>query len=544
MNLKIILKSIRQNYDYYPRIYNYAFLALFMGVIYLYKFQHTIFYPPQSVHQYRQSDCLSIAENYYYHDMNFFKPQLHNQMSEGGSSGYVSGEFPALYYLVAFLWKIFGHHDFIYRLVNILIVFSGLFALFKILEDLFKNSFWALILTFFLFSSPVIVFYTNNYLTNMPAFSLVLIGWYFFYKYYVNGKSMSLIWSVCFFTLAGLIKVSSAISLILIITIFIIEILWKINFRSHKKLFERRGLCISIFVASLFIIFSWYFYSYQFNKNYGGSYTFNNIWSIFKMDAAEISTVVKGFNEFMVHQLFSKSLLWGSIIMLPIIILFWIKKKLDGKIVLVFSILLLGVIMYILLWFHAFGNHDYYMIDPIIIFVALWVVFFTGLKNYSPRLFKNIFFKSAFVIVLIYNLLYCQNNMHMRYWMYINHPERYSSEIEIGGWAWIHLNYVNHFEAYTTVGHYLEALGADKSDKIISIPDESINVSLVLMNYKGWTSYGFSEETLGKRIEKLITKGANFLLINDSSVYKDTSIAPFLANHLGTYKNIDVYKLK
>ena len=98
--------------------------------------------------------------------MKFFQPEVHNLVSDGRTSGYAVGECPLFYYFIAGLYKIFGQHDLIYRLVNTLLFFLGLFALYKMLEQWLGDSFWSMAVPVLLFTSPVVVYYANNYLTD------------------------------------------------------------------------------------------------------------------------------------------------------------------------------------------------------------------------------------------------------------------------------------------------------------------------------------------------------------------------------------------
>mgnify|MGYP005849226601 CR=1 FL=1 len=91
-----------------------------------------------------------------------------------------AGEFPGLYFFIALLWKLFGYHEYIFRVVNTLIAFLGLFALFRTLQMIIDNLFYSLTLSLLLFTSPIFAYYANNFLTDVPALSMALIGWYFF----------------------------------------------------------------------------------------------------------------------------------------------------------------------------------------------------------------------------------------------------------------------------------------------------------------------------------------------------------------------------
>ncbi len=172
---------------------NYLFFIGLLGLFFTYSFQDILFLRPQSIHQWRQADCLQIAHNYLTESWNFFSPSIHNYFSDGETSGKTAGVFPLLYFFVAIIWKIFGEHEFIYRIVTLSIFFGGLFALYNLLKKLLQNNFWALTVTFFLFTSPLLVFYSNNFLPNVPAFSFVLIGWYFFTSSTIHKKQSTYI---------------------------------------------------------------------------------------------------------------------------------------------------------------------------------------------------------------------------------------------------------------------------------------------------------------------------------------------------------------
>ena len=530
--------------SYQPKYSKYLLIFALLCLSYLYQYHHILFYQPQSIHQFRQADCLSIALNYYQDDMNFFKPQLHNQMSQGGTSGYTVGEFPIVYYFVALLWKIFGLHLWIYRLVEIVFVFIGLFALLRIFESTLKDSIWALLITILLFTSPIVAFYSNNYLTNMPALSLVLMGWYYFYKFYEKLKVKLLYIAMLLFALAGLLKASSALSYVMILCIFFLELFGWIKIKPQTKLFHKPSKYFLPFLIVPILLILWYAYANHFNALYGGRYTFNSVWPIWKMNAAEIQVVCDGFKTFVVQQIFSLYTLFLLGLMSFGIIFFAVSKKIAKAHLVALAILIFGSVLYVLFWFNAFGNHDYYVIDLLQLYLLICLLFLFGLKTYSKKLFKSIILKSAFFLILVYNILYCQNNMRMRYWIYLNKPERYASQFEIGGWAYMHYDYVTKTKAFESLPYYFNVIGIKPDDKVISIPDPSINISLVLMNHKGWTAFGFDTMNQIEKIENQINHGAKYLLVSDSSIYKDASIEPFMHDYVGSYENIDIFNLQ
>ena len=85
------------------------FLLVLILVSLFYYYPKIVLKRPESVHKWRQSDCTSLALNYYQNGMNFFQPQTHNFTSDNDTSGYcATSEIPFVYYFVAILYKIFG----------------------------------------------------------------------------------------------------------------------------------------------------------------------------------------------------------------------------------------------------------------------------------------------------------------------------------------------------------------------------------------------------------------------------------------------------
>ncbi|HBO76234.1 MAG: hypothetical protein A2W97_11745 [Bacteroidetes bacterium GWE2_40_63] len=84
------------------------FILLLVAIGFMYRYHQTLFYQPQSVHKWRQSDCASIALNYYQGGMHFFQPETHNLTSDGGITGKAfTSEVPFLYFGVALLYNFF-----------------------------------------------------------------------------------------------------------------------------------------------------------------------------------------------------------------------------------------------------------------------------------------------------------------------------------------------------------------------------------------------------------------------------------------------------
>ena len=518
------LFNSKKVFFYNPKYSKWIFLLLLILVSLFYQYHKILFLRPQGVHQWRQADCISFTMNYYKEGMHFFNPSIHNLISDNGTSGLTMGEFPALYYFNALLWKIFGPHEFICRLVNMLITFLGLFALFKIFEDVLKDSFWAIGLSLLFFTSPMYVYYSSNFLTNAPAFSLVLIAWYFFYQFYKNEKLIWLFGSLMILLLAALLKITASISFILLLFLFFIELFKLYKFKNGRKIFNKPQIQFIPFLIVLIGIVGWYYYTSIFNNIHGGKFTFNDLWPLWRMDAQEIKITLEGISMIWIYEYFNRTILYIALVLF--IVNLFLYKKINKFLWISTLVIFTGVFLYLIFWFNALKNHDYYLINLLILLVSIFLSFFCYLRKTHFKVFNSLILKFVFLVFLISNIDYCEEHIRGRFS------------------GWMNERHLQHFQALETITPYLRSLGIERTDKVISIPDISFNITLYLMDQKGWTDYGDINLNRSEKIAKKIKLGAEYLIINDSTIYKEDNIQPYIKNKIGSYKNIDIYDLR
>lgn len=497
---------------------------------------------PQSMHLWRQTDCLSLALNYYEHGMNFFKPEIHNQLADGGESGYSAGEFPILYYSVAIIWKIFGYSETTYRLVVTVIALCGFFALYKTFEGLLKDAFWGITISLLIFTSPILVYYSANFLTNVPALSFSLIGWYLFYLFYEHKKNTLLYFSVFFFMIATLLKVPEAINFVLILFIYFIDVFTKQFKNKNVVIFYKPLKQIIPFVLFFIGVLSWYVYAKYFNDLHNGKYTFNDIWPIWRMKKEQIDNVYDFVTKIMMYQLYHNSVFYLCIASLTIIVLSFKKiNKLYAALMLLF---MSGSMLYLILWFNALDAHDYYLVNLLIApaFILLVILQFT--KEHYPQFFISKKIKILFSLFLILNVAYCAANLKMRYWIGDNKTQFFATDYEKGYWWYTNDNYINYKKALGEIEPYNRSLGILSTDNIVCIPDPSINISLYLMKQPGFTDYGNLDLHGADRITHAIKHGAKYLFIIDKELLKQEYLIPFTTKKIGEFKNILIYDLK
>ncbi len=495
---------------------------------------------PAPCHLWRQTDCLSITENYRT-GRPFLEPEIHARIADDGYSGNSAGEFPLLYWAVGQVWKVTGPSEFVYRLFGILLHFAATWALYLALRRVLDDAFWAVASALLLFASPIIVYYSMGFLTDVPALDLVLIGWYFVVRHAQERRVRWWALAMCAFALAALLKVSAGISLVAILAILLAATLMPSRFAEHRKLLPAARPAWTWAVLSVVAVLAWYAYAEGYNDGHNGRYTFNSIWPIWDMTPEEVHRAWTFGTRILVFQVFDTTVwlvLGAALVALAVQV-----RRLPGPVALLNILMLAGVLAYTLLWFHAVDGHDYYFINPLILPLVLWTTFLWWLRRDHSAVFGSIRTKSVFTLLLVYNVAYAANNMRMRY------AERMPidpSEVlpihhrhELPFWS-----AMDHYDLRGTLdlGPVLDSLHIPKDALVIFLDDHTINGSLYLMGRKGFTNYGHDWSDPGT-FERLHERGARYLLFAQDRWLDDPVVKPYLTRPLGRHKGIHIHAL-
>jgi hypothetical protein len=495
-----------------------VFSLLFIGLCWYYNFDVTFFQSPQSVHIWRQTNGLSITQMYYEHHLNFFQPEIQNQLGDGGLSGKTAGEFPIIYFVMAKIWQVFGKSEWAFRLFQLSILFSGIFLLFRLLTPITGNPIRAGFISMLVFTSPMFIFYGPNFLPDAPALTFTFIAWFFLYQFIKEKKDYSLWISAAFFFLAISLKITTATSFIAIGLWVIIE---KVFVKTEKRNFNFRFKQYIPFIISTLLILSWYLYIDYYNGLHKADFSFRGIWPIWKITTEQFNRILDALNKIYFKEFFSPPLQFATILVW-IFMLFKIRKiaPFYGFLLIIMP---LGFAAILALWFQVLEGHDYYMIPQMQVMVIVWAIFFSYLKD--KKLWNN---PIAYVLLLVAFALLANNGM-------IRHKARYE--------GWMNEGYKLHMEALTEIQPFFHQWNIKAEDRVISIPDYSINSSLYYMDRKGYTDFG-SDFSNQDTFRKRISQGAKFLVINDTSILQQPAIQEFATNFVGQYRNVKVFNLQ
>lgn len=127
----------------------------------------------------RQSDVAAIARNYFENGFHFAHPQID---WAGNEPGFVGTEFPLLPFIAALLYKVVGLHEWIGRLLTIVIFAGSLPFVFFLVRDFFGEIAAALALIFYSFA-PLSIAASRAFIPDMTSLSCALAGFYFFSRW-------------------------------------------------------------------------------------------------------------------------------------------------------------------------------------------------------------------------------------------------------------------------------------------------------------------------------------------------------------------------
>jgi len=214
---------------------------------------------------------------------------------------------------------------------------------------------------------------------------------------------------------------------------------------------------------------------------------------------------------------------------LIIFILNFFLHKVSGYFVTIFMTLATaGSVAFFLLFFRSLYNHDYYLINLffVVIFSCSLGVYLIGyfIKNKKIEITIKIIFAGILLLLIM------KTKDEVNY--------------KLNGYNYWQNNY---FFGLTDIEPLLNDKGIKKFDKVICMPDPSINISLNMINRPGYTDFGFINYKEAERIEYFKEHGAKYLLILDRNLYsqkKNDFLKPFLKKKILSYKNVDVYQIK
>ncbi len=362
------------------------FWVLALGLFLIFGLHQYMPYDPFGMHQGAQADRASIALNYYQKSMNFFEPRV---MESRNMLGVTGMEFPVIAYVSALFYKVLGYNPLIYRAIEALIFLLGQWAAWRIGGFFISKPLHRVLIHVTWVSSPILIFYSNNFLPEVPALSFSMVAWYYFFRYHfgIEVKKSALGFGL-FSALASLLKVTYLIPGIAIFGIWLLR--KKLPIESIKN---PRQLFVS-WAISLVLVLGWYSYSRFLTEI---SYNQHFLQQI---------NPPHSLSEFLENSRYALNTWIDSVYprnFVILLMLVWVYtlqrnfKKLDilGGLGIM---LLLGFLSIFILFNRQYRYHDYYFIQglPLIYFFILYI--------YQKQLNQTLIFRGFVGMVCIVGL--------------------------------------------------------------------------------------------------------------------------------------------
>jgi hypothetical protein len=447
---------------------------------------------PQGSHIWRQADCMAMAQNYRQFRLPFFQPEIYNLQSVHGK---VAGEFPVLYFFSAN----FSNPAFALRLTDTLIFIAGIIAAYFVAFYFLQRRLLSIFCSLLLFTSPLLVFYGNNFLSDVPALSFAFIGWAIFLHSF-NKNSAFLLVAFIFFTFSVLLKASHVCSLGMCVIFSLM----------HEN---KKGNKVAVFVFiffSLLISILWYQYAISYNTKYHDTYYFLRVSPVWNLSLYDI-----GLGIWRMTVSWSKSYFWRPTSVLLILSAYFLwkyRRKLDGELRLLIAVSFMLTLLYVIFFYQKMIGHEYYY-TAFYVFVLFGLVGIIKIYNYFYA--ENVFSHTALFIFLLFNIIYCKNFV----------SEKLTD------------NLYNGYLSSTEMQDFLTKNRVTEDKIILSIPDESTNKTLYLLKRKGYTNFNNMETILRER-------KADFLILSNAGMLNNPGLKPYLNDSLGNFHGIYLYRLK
>jgi len=492
-------------------LFTKQFFALFCFIYFILNYKYLFDYPT-GLHFIRQTDSISFIY-YYLHKSNFNFFDLGN-LSLSFEQGRASCEFPIIYYLCFIIFKIFGVHLEIIRWLSLIVTTISLYYLLVAAYAILKNKYLAIGCVLMVISSSVYRYYSVNFLPDSFALGCVFIGFYQLVRFTKSSEKYSGALLFVFFTLASLLKVYYGIYLIS-------SVLFILFFQ--KSVFKET---IILAVISFSTIILWYVFSIYYNNAHHSNYYLTSALPIWKMSDLEIHKTLNAvvnywYSKYYLPTIFHVFFVFCLLFLIPIQKnKYKFENGFDALLVFCFT----GVIIYCLVFFKQFKDHDYYFLPILPFFMLLSLLALSKISALSP----NIMFLTGLILLLgilsVLGFNYTSVNMDRRF--------------------------SNSINEHSIVGYQLAGISAFNDErhiktdsKFIVIGDKTLNGSLVFLNRFGWTYPDFNLD-LGSVQSNLPL--ADYLLILEPSAHKipDALKLKLLKCEKYSYNSNFIYDLK
>jgi hypothetical protein len=342
------------------------------------------------------------------------------------------------------------------------------------------------------------------------------------------------------------LKASALTGISLLFFFSLADLLGIYKFLGTERLFQKKGLPIAHIVTSCLIVFGWYRYALYYNDDNNNNIFLLTVLPIWEMREEEIIVNLK----ILFNNLFPVFLNRPMFFLFFGIIIFVIAnfRKLTAFLKYAFVFSGIYFLFYLLFFFQVFTVHDYYLTN-LMIFPVITLFCMSHLLFVSGFVSNNISFVRTFAIVLllfnsfhaaaIYRLRMIEDDKMVAWFPFISEDEGKLAKYLF----WDYGNGIKRIEEFTPE---LRKHGIRRDDMVLSLPDQSFNISLYFLDQKGYgiARHHFTSDSTV--MDRFLTKHLKYLIISDTTLKREKAFTR-LASHFEpffTKGNVQVLKFK
>lgn len=473
---------------------------------------------PRGVHQSAQCDRASLAQNFFYGNLNILYPEVNEDRC---MDGIVSCEFPFVSWLAALFYRLFGYDEFWFRLLSFVLYSTGMFMVW----NLFRTRMHALtagILVLLLQSSPVLLFYGPGFLPDIASLGLSFCAWYLFFGLFIQHAWIPPLKGnipvVLFVMVTGLAMAVKTTSVIQWLTMASLATVLMLRHKKFRTLSGRNGFLI--LGAALILPAVWYFWSRHLASTHNSQYfmmrvplsetwqSYSDAWAVYLANWPP--------------QALSDPLIYIACSLM--IVTVFLKRFIQFELWLISSVNSLGSIAFLFLMIEQFKYHDYYMICLFPAFVLNWLALADALRKRGGYM--------AYVKIALFVLLAVALNYQFHRGR-INLEERYT---EGNYWEQSHHRATD----LDTFRMMLRKAGVNRNDCSVTGYDSSPNDMLYLLHLRG---HRFSKEHDDERLNHILQGSKPKWLISNDTDLSRRIAALVPARKILAYKSLELYAL-
>lgn len=158
----------------------------------------------------RQTSVAMMADNYFHRNSNILYPEV---SWNGPGESYNGREFQTVSYTASLLYRVFGQHEWVGRIINILFGLWGIFALYQLVRRLWDEP-HAFLSAAVLAVLPGAIYFDRSFLPDPAMVSLVITSLWFFIAYLQTDSRRYFIAALLTATLGFLTKITGMIVLL------------------------------------------------------------------------------------------------------------------------------------------------------------------------------------------------------------------------------------------------------------------------------------------------------------------------------------------